>query len=171
MNIRKVTLDDVDSLIDIYSYYVENTAISFEYVPPSKEEFTDRVKKTLEKYPYLVAEDDGRIVGYAYAGPFKTRQAYSHCVETSIYVHKDCRKQGIGKALYDRLHADLRDMGILNVYACIAVCDKEDEYLNNNSWEFHEHLGFEVVGRFHSCGKKFGNTYDMIWMEKRFEEL
>lgn len=170
MEIRTVTLNDVDSILDIYSYYVENTAISFEYVTPSKEEFTGRVKTTLEKYPYIAAIEDGIIVGYAYAGPFKTRQAYSHCVETSIYVHKEYRKKGIGKALYDYLQKELRNIGILNVYACIAVCNVEDEYLNNNSWEFHEHLGFTVVGRFHSCGKKFGNTYDMIWMEKIFSE-
>lgn len=114
----------------------------------------------------MVALIDGVIVGYAYAVVFKARPAYDHCVETTVYVHKDYKKQGIGKALYEELQKELFQIGILNLYACIAVCDIEDEYLTNNSWKFHEHIGFELVGRFHSCGKKFGNTYDMIWMEK-----
>lgn len=166
MEIRKATLDDADAILNIYSYYVEKTAISFEYVTPSKEEFCNRISKTLEKYPYLVAVDNGVIVGYAYAGVFKARRAYDHCVETTIYIDKGLSKQGIGKALYNHLEEELSDIGISNLYACIAVCDEEDEYLTNNSWEFHEHMGYEVVGRFHSCGKKFGNIYDMIWMEK-----
>ena len=166
MEIRPATEKDAKALLDIYSYYVENTAISFEYDTPSLEEFTNRISNTLKKYPYLVASVDDKIVGYAYAGPFKTRRAYDHCVETSVYVHKDYRKQGIGKALYEELQKALVANGILNIYACIAVCNTEDEYLTNNSWEFHEHMGFTVAGRFHSCGRKFGNTYDMIWMEK-----
>ena len=105
-------------------------------------------------------------MGYTYAGAFKGRRAYDHCVETTVYVDKDFAKQGIGKALYEQLEIELKAIGITNLYACIAVCDKADEYLNNNSWEFHEHMGFKVAGRFHSCGIKFGNTYDMIWMEK-----
>lgn len=166
MIIRKVTLDDVDSLLNIYSHYVENTAISFEYDTPSREEFCSRITNISARYPYLVAEEDGVIVGYTYAGVFKGRRAYDHCVETTVYVGKDFAKQGIGKALYEQLEIELKAIGITNLYACIAVCDEADEYLNNNSWEFHEHMGFKVAGRFHSCGIKFGNTYDMIWMEK-----
>ena len=80
---------------------------------------------------------------------------------------------GGAKIICDQIKDDvsfyeLEAIGILNIYACIAVCNEADEYLNNNSWEFHEHMGFSLAGRFHSCGKKFGNTYDMIWMEKIF---
>lgn len=170
MEIREATIEDAEALLKIYSHYVENTAISFELITPTVEEFRGRIRTTLEKYPYVVALINGVVVGYAYAGVFKARQAYSHCVETTVYVHKDYKKQGIGKALYEQLQKELYRIGILNLYACIAVCDEEDAYLTNNSWEFHEHMGFVLVGRFHSCGKKFGNTYDMIWMEKRFEE-
>lgn len=168
MYIREATVEDAEAILNIYSYYVENTAISFEYVTPSIEEFRNRIKNTLEKYPYLVAVIDDVIVGYSYAGVFKPRRAYNHCVEITIYIHKDCKKQGIGKALYARLQEELLQSGFTNHYACIAVCDMEDEYLTNNSMEFHQHVGFTLVGRFRACGKKFGNTYDMVWMEKLF---
>ena len=166
MQIREATIEDAEAILEIYSHYVENTAISFEYVTPTIEEFRNRISTTLEKYPYVVAVENEAIVGYAYAGVFKARKAYDHCVETTVYVKKECKKQGIGKFLYEQLQKELLDKGYVNLYACIAVCDKEDKYLNNNSWQFHEHMGFELVGRFHSCGRKFGNTYDMIWMEK-----
>lgn len=166
MVIRNVTFEDVDSLLGIYSYYVENTAISFETVTPSKEEFTNRIIKYTKQYPYIVAVEDGSIVGYAYAGALKERQAYNHYVETTVYVDKEHRQKGIGKALYEHLEIELSSIGITNIYACVAVCDEEDEYLTNNSWRFHEHMGYKLVGRFHSCGHKFGNSYDIAWLEK-----
>ncbi len=166
IEIKEATIEDAKALVDIYSYYVENTAISFEYEVPTVDEFKNRIAKTLEKYPYLVARVDGDVVGYSYAGPLKTRAAYKNCVETTVYVHKDYKKCGIGKALYDSLQSELKKRGFTNLYACIAVCDVEDEYLTNNSWQFHEHVGFDLVGRFHSCGVKFGKAYDIIWMEK-----
>lgn len=168
IEIRSACVDDAKDILNIYSYYVESTAISFEYDVPSLQEFSDRIKNTLTKYPYVVAIQNGKIVGYAYAGVFKARAAYDHCVEVTVYVDKNLKKGGIGKALYDALFSDLVSRGIKNIYACIAVCDVEDEYLTNNSYEFHEHIGFKEAGRFHSCGIKFGNVYDMVWMEKLY---
>ena len=170
MVIRNVTLEDVDSLLGIYSYYVENTAISFEFVTPTKEEFSNRIINITKKYPYLVAVEDEVLVGYAYATSLKQRQAYDHCVETTVYVDKDHKHKGIGKALYEHLERQLSSIGITNLYACVAVCDEEDEYLTNNSWRFHEHMGYKLAGRFHSCGHKFGNNYDIAWLEKIIEE-
>lgn len=164
--IRQAGVEDAEELLGIYSYYVEKTAISFEYDVPSVSEFASRIRNIQEKYPYIVAVRDGKIVGYSYAGVFKGRAAYDHCVETTIYLEKGVEKQGIGKKLYDQLEAELKACGIKNLYACIAVCDVEDEFLTNNSWEFHEHIGYKLVGRFHKCGYKFDNWYDMIWMEK-----
>lgn len=86
MNIRIATSDDAKELLNIYKYYVENTAITFEYDVLSIEEFSGRIKNTLKKYPYLIAENEDGIYGYAYAGEFKSRQAYNWAVETSIYV-------------------------------------------------------------------------------------
>ena len=166
MEIREAGITDAKELLEIYRPYVEDTAISFEYEVPSVEEFQGRIENILKKYPYIVAVEDGVIVGYAYAGVFKGRAAYDHCVETTIYIANDCKGKGYGALLYSRLEEELKKRGIKNLYACIAVCDVEDEHLTNDSWHFHEHMGYELVGRFHRCGYKFDSWYDMIWMEK-----
>ena len=124
----------------------------------------------LEKYPYLAAEVDGQIAGYAYVGVFHDREAYDWCVETSIYVDQSCRKMGIGGKLHHALEEVLKLQGILNLNACIAYPEEEDEYLTKNSVEFHRHLGYDMVGEFHNCGYKFGRWYHMVWMEKMIGE-
>ena len=91
MFIRSATLEDAERLLSIYAYYVENTAISFEYDVPSPEEFRERIAHTLEKYPYLILEDDGEIKGYSYAGVFKGRAAYDHCCEVTIYLDRNSK--------------------------------------------------------------------------------
>ena len=164
--IRPASIADAESILNIYSHYVQNTAISFEYDVPSIEEFEGRIAHTLEKYPYLVAEQDGVILGYAYGSQFHERAAYNWCAEVSIYVDVNARKAGLGRLLYEALEKALQEQGILNLYACIAYTDEEDEHLNNNSAQFHAHLGYEQIGRFHKCGYKFKRWYDMIWMEK-----
>jgi len=164
--IRSATVGDVAEILKIYAPYVRNTAITFEYEVPSLAEFQTRISNTLMKYPYLVAICDEKIIGYAYAGPFKTRAAYDWAVELTIYLAPEAQGKGIGRKLYTALENALRRMGILNLYACIGYPQIEDEYLTRNSAEFHAHLGFEKIGEFHRCGFKFGHWYDMIWMEK-----
>lgn len=170
MVIRKATKEDANSLLKIYAYYVENTAISFEYTTPSLSEFEERISNTLEKYPYIVLEDDGLIRGYAYAGVFKGRAAYDYCCEVTIYLNRDSKGNGYGRALYEKLESALKDMGIINLYACIGDPEVEDEYLTKNSESFHQHMGYSKVGEFHKCGYKFGRWYNMIWMEKMIGE-
>lgn len=164
--IRTVTEADAPRLLEIYSYYVEKTAISFEYETPSLEEFRRRIRKTLERYPYLCILADGVITGYAYAGPFVGRAAYNRSSEMTIYLDPEARKYGFGRRLYEALEATLKEQGILNLYACIGYPEEDDEYLTKNSAQFHEHLGYRLAGRFRKCGYKFGRWYDMIWMEK-----
>lgn len=167
MTIENVSKKDASALIDIYSVYVKNTAISFEYEVPSVEEFESRIENISSRYPYIKAVDEsGGILGYAYAGTFKGRRAYDWSVETTVYVKQDCRQKGVGRLLYEALEEKLKDKGILNMYACIAYTDKPDENLTNDSMHFHEAMGFELVGTFHKCGYKFDKWYDMIWMEK-----
>ena len=166
ITVRSATLGDAERILEIYDYYVKNTAITFEYTTPTLEEFRGRMEKIMQKYPYLVAEKDGVIVGYAYAGAFVGRAAYDWSCETSIYLDKNARKCGIGKTLYTALEKELKEMGILNMYACIGYPAEEDEYLTKNSADFHSHIGFTQVGEFHKCGYKFGHWYNMIWMEK-----
>ena len=168
--IRDVSLEDAKDLLEIYGPYVLNTAISFEYEVPSLEEFTERIRKITERYPYLVAEWDRKLIGYAYASTFKDRAAYDWCVETSIYLSEDSRGRGIGRKLYEALETKLMKQGILNANACIKYAEFEDEYHTNGSMHFHEKMGYQFVGRFHQCGYKFGKWYDMIWMEKMLGE-
>lgn len=166
ITIRTATLSDAQALLNIYSPYVEHTAITFEYDVPSVEEFASRIKNTLQKYPYLVAEKNGRLLGYAYASPFHERPAYDWAVETSIYVDQNIKHQGIGRRFHDALEDALRSQGILNMNACIAYPPEEDEYLDKNSVEFHTHMGYRLVGEFYKCGYKFHRWYNMVWMEK-----
>lgn len=166
IEIRNIQDKDITSVLNIYSHYVLNTAISFEYETPSIEEFTARVKNITTKYPYLVAVENGVIVGYAYAATFINRKAYDRSCELTIYLDKNHTKKGIGKLLYNELEKNLKEIGILNLYACIGVPDKEDEFLTFNSYEFHKHLGFKEVGKFTKCGYKFNRWYNMVWMEK-----
>ena len=164
--IRTATVDDAAQILKIYSYYVENTAISFEWITPTLDEFILRIKNISKKYPYIVATRDEKIIGYAYAHEFVDRAAYDWSVETTIYLDKDERHKGVGKKLYTELENNLREMGILNLYAKVAYTEIEDEYLTNASAKFHEHLGFKTVGKLKNCGNKFGRWYDMIVMEK-----
>lgn len=167
MRIQKVTPADAEALLEIYAPYVERTAISFEYTVPSAEEFRERIARISAKYPYIQAVDDsGAVLGYAYAGEFKSRMAYQWNVETTVYVRSGCRRQGVGRALYRALEESLRGMGICNMNACIAFTPRPDEYLTNDSMRFHECMGFTLAGTFHGSGYKFGRWYDMIWMEK-----
>jgi phosphinothricin acetyltransferase len=167
IEICSVTPDDAERLLEIYSYYVKNTAISFEYEVPSLEEFRQRIVNISKKYPYICAIVDGTIIGYAYAGVFHEREAYRHSVELSIYVDLERRRGGCGRSLYGALEERLKAQGIKNLYACIAVPPKKaDEYLTFGSMKFHRKMGFKTAGHFHACGIKFGRWYDMIYMEK-----
>ena len=103
MLIRNAKPEDAPRLVEIYSYYVKNTAVSFEYDVPSVDEFKERICHTKEKYPYLVCLKDNRIIGYVYAGPYSTREAYSWTVSTSIYIDKEYRRCGAGSMLYKAL--------------------------------------------------------------------
>lgn len=170
VTIRTAKPEDAKALVEIYAPYVIDTAITFEYEVPSVEEFRNRIIKTLEKYPYFVAEKDGKILGYAYAGVFKARRAYDHCVETSIYVDMNAHGQGIGRKLYETLEAELQSRGFININACISWIDEPNKHLTHQSPKFHEKLGYKKNAHFHRCGYKFGEWYDMIWMEKLLDE-
>ena len=169
--IRPVSESDAPQLAAIYAPYVAQTAITFEYTVPSAEEFAQRIRKTLEFYPYIAAERDGVLLGYAYAGTFKGRAAYAWSVETTVYVAMDLRKSGIGRSLYLALEEALRQQGITNMNACIACPRTEDDpYLDRSSILFHERLGYVQNAHFHACASKYGRWYDMVWMEKMIGE-
>lgn len=170
ITVRVANPRDAERLLEIYKPYVETTAITYEYVVPTVEEFICRIENTLKKYPYLVAILQDKIVGYAYASTYIGRAACDWSVETSIYVDMEYRNCGIGKRLYIALEQILKEMNILNLNAAIAVPETEDEYLTFSSVRFHEELGYQPVGEFHNCGYKFGRWYKLLWMEKMLGE-
>lgn len=166
LTLRRASPEDAAALLAVYAPYVEKTAITFEYETPAPEDFAGRIERTLARYPYLAAEAGGELLGYAYAGPFKDRAAYGWAAETTIYVRRDSRRRGVGRALYGALERCLAAQGVLNLEACIACPERADEYLTWDSVAFHSRLGYRTVGEFRQCGCKFGRWYNMVWMEK-----
>lgn len=159
INIWSAQIEDAADLVAIYAPYVETTAITFETEVPTVADFASRIKKTLEKFPYLVAEEEGRVVGYAYASTYKDRAAYDWTVELSVYVSNFARGKGIGSLLYAALEEELTVRGFKNFLACIALP-------NPASLALHEKRGYERVAHFKKVGYKFGTWHDIVWLQK-----
>ena len=166
ITIRPVTEADAEKLLAIYAPYVTDTFVTYEYTVPTVEEFRERIRNTLQAYPYFAAVENGRIIGYAYASAFHPRRAYLWSAEATVYLERGVRGRGVGRLLYERLEEALKQQNVQNVNACIAYPQVEDEYLTKDSVLFHEKLGYTMVGTFHQCGYKFHRWYDMVWMEK-----
>lgn len=163
VKLRLARPEDAPELLKIYAPYVLNTTVTFEYEVPTVEEFAGRIRRTLERYPYLVAELGDRIVGYAYAGAFRSRRAYIWSAEASVYVRDGCHRLGIGKALYTELERILRRQNVASMAACIS-------HPNRESIKFHSSLDFERVARFTKCAWKLGRWVDVVWMQKVLHE-
>ena len=162
MNIRLATKQDAPALVEIYAPYVKDTAITFVYEVPSVEEFEKRIEKTLKRYPYLVVEEEGQVLGYAYASTYYDRTAYDWSVEMSVYLHTDARGKGLGTQLYNRLENLLVEQGYLRFLACIALP-------NDASIRLHEKRGYVQVAHFPKIGYKFGKWHDIVWLQKTLE--
>ncbi len=160
MIIRTVAEEDAKAIASIYRYYVEETAISFEYEAPSEEEMKARIRSIYRDYPFIVAEENGQILGYAYAHRFSQRAAYRVSVEVTIYLDKDRTEKGIGSALYAELERQLRKMNIHSLYAIVM-------YPGYGSVEFHEKQGYRIVGKLTDCGEKYGKLWSVVYMEKK----
>lgn len=167
LKIREATIDDAQRLLEIYTPYIKETAVTFEYAVPDVDEFRERIKNIKEKYPYLLCEKDGIVVGYVYASAYSKREAYNWTVGTSIYVDKSCRRMGVGSLLYKHLEEELKKKGIENLLAGVAYCEREDPYLTKDSYKFHLREGYEKVGHLKGVGKKFDRYYDLLWMQKK----
>ena len=171
MKIRPATVGDAEAILGIYAPYVRNTAVTFEYDVPEIGAFRSRMEDTLKRYPCLVAEENGRIIGYAYAGPFGKRAAYQHSAEMSIYLEEGCRQRGIGRELYMELEKRLVRQNVFNAYAGITVTDrKDDAYVTDGSIRFHERMGYTKIGEYPLCGYKFGRWYSVAWLGKMLGE-
>lgn len=163
MNIRLAKKSDAAALLAIYAPYVENTAITFEYEVPTIEDFANRIEKTLRKHPYLVAEEDGLILGYAYASTYYARAAYDWAVELSVYVSQDTRGKGVGSKHYDELEGLLDQMGYMHFLACISLP-------NEDSLAFHAKRGYQQVAHFPKISYKFERWHDIVWLQKSLDK-
>lgn len=158
--IRLATTADAAPLQAIYAPIVTGTVISFELTPPTVEEMADRIRKTIPAYPWLVLERDGRILGYAYAGAHRARPAYRWSVDVSVYVAEAGRRQGIGRALYERLLVLLQRQGYQAAFAGIALP-------NAASVALHQAVGFTPLGVYRDVGFKLGAWHDVGWWQRR----
>lgn len=158
MNIRIVTEQDIDAILAIYSQYI-NTPITCEYTLPEKAAFAERVKRIAADYPYLVCEEAGNIIGYAYAHRHMERKAYDWNAELSVYLDKNYTSKGLGKKLYSQLIEILRLQGIKTVIGGVVLP-------NEKSQKLHESLGFDLVGIYHHTAFKNDQWYDIAWYEK-----
>ena len=162
--IRIATEADLAAMLAIYAPYVQNTTYSFEYDVPTQAEFLDRFRSITAQFPWLVWEEGGEILGYAYASrPFE-RAAYSWCAEPSIYLCPRARGRGIGRKLYAAVEALLKLQGYRVLLALITG-------ENVGSLRFHEKLGYSFAGELKDCGLKFGRWCSVIWMEKRLSSV
>lgn len=156
--VREASLADASHILEIYAPYVRETTFTFEYEVPSLSEFEKRMAGIMERFPYLVCEEDGRIIGYAYAGTYMSRAAYDWCADLSVYVDQEYRGRGAGTLLYRVLFAILKEMQIQNLYAVITG-------ENQRSVQFHKGLGFETFAVYQNVGYKHGKWLDVLWMQ------
>lgn len=155
---------DIPAILEIYGPYVLNTTITFEYDVPTREEFTRRFRDITRQFPWLVYEEDGEILGYAYASAPYARAAYAWCAEPSVYLKPKARGRGIGRKLYAALEQILDCQGYQVLYALVTQ-------ENEASLRFHERCGYRVSVLFPNCGFKFGRWLGVIWMEKRLKSV
>ena len=163
MLIRPVTSADAKDILEVYAPYIKNTVITFETEVPSIEDFTARIENIKSKYPYLVCEIDGKVIGYAYAAKYRERAAYKYSVDVSIYVDLNYQHKGIGKALYFNLFETLKTYDFYTAYAGITLPNKKSICL-------HKSFGFHEIGTYHNVGYKNGKWLDVIWLEKSLKQ-
>jgi L-amino acid N-acyltransferase YncA len=163
VRIREAQPTDAAAMVAIYAPYVVQNAVSFEEIVPSAAEFAARIENGSRTHPWLVAELDGEIAGYAYASSHRARAAYRWCVEVSVYIGARFRRAGLGRALYRALFERLRERGFVNAYAGITLP-------NDASVRLHEALGFSPIGVFERIGFKQGRWHDVGWYALRLRE-
>ncbi|HEY4374829.1 MAG TPA: GNAT family N-acetyltransferase [Burkholderiales bacterium] len=163
--IRPSKAGDVAAIAEIYGYHVLNGFASFELLAPSADEIAKRRADVIGKsYPYLVAEADGKVVGYAYVSQYRARPAYRHTLENSVYVHKDYAGRGVGKLLMNALIEACEKVGCRQIIAVIG------DSANQGSIKLHAACGFTPIGTMKAVGFKFGRWVDSVYMQRTIGE-
>ena len=162
MIVRNIEKKDISSCLEIYNWYIENTTYTLEFDALTFEQFAERVETISSSFPYVVCEDEGRVIGYSYLDPFGSRSAYRYTCDLAIYVSRFEKGRGVGRLLMDRIISEAVDRGIRDVIAVIT-----DE--NSNSIAFHEHMGFVPAGRFEGVADKFGRRFGVVYMQRKIQ--
>lgn len=157
--VRDATAADAPACAAVYAPYVTGTATSFEAVPPSDDEMARRMATALDGHAWLVAERDGELLGYAYGGQFRTREAYRWSCETTVYLRLGVRRTGAGRALYTALLDRLAARGYRRAFAAVTLP-------NDASVGLHRALGFDDVGVLRRVGFKDGRWHDVAWFQR-----
>lgn len=161
--VRLANEDDSASILEIYAPFITDTVITFEYEVPTVTEFGKRITNIQKKYPWLICEVNGSVVGYAYASQFNERAAYDWSVDFSIYIKHLYHRKNIGKALYFALFELLKLQGYYNAYAGVTLPNIKSESL-------HQSFGFKSIGVYQNVGYKFGNWHDVKWFELKIQD-
>jgi L-amino acid N-acyltransferase YncA len=161
--IRIATPDDAAAILDIYAPYIRNTSLTFETDVPTIDEFATRIRHYLENWPWLVYENNGRIIGYAYASRYRERTAYQWSIECSVYVHDDHFRSGVARSLYSKLFALLKAQRFNTVYAVINLP-------NDRSVVFHESMGFRYFATYEKVGYKLGKWKNVGWWQLQLND-
>ena len=164
VKIRDYKKGDLNALVEIYRPYVEKTSFTFEYRAPTSGEFEERIKSTMQNFPFFVAELEREICGYAYAGAHRSRCAYGWSVESSVYIDSKFHGQGIGKKLYQQLFKVLKKQRVVNVFAGITLP-------NDASVGLHESMGFKRIGVYKKVGFKNNQWWDVGWWQLSLQNL
>jgi len=159
LKVRDASADDAEACAAIYAPYVTDTAISFETEPPKPAEMAERIAAAVRTHAWIVLEDAGRVVGYAYGGPYKSREAYRWSCEVSVYVERGRRRTGSGRVLYDALLARLAERGFRTAIAGMTLPNDASEGL-------HRAMGFEPIGVYRRIGWKHGAWHDVAWTQR-----
>ena len=163
VSIRTIDKNDTQEVLEIYAYYVRNTAITFDYDVPNTSEFIKKIATITRDYPWLVCVENEKIIGYAYGSIHRTKMAYQWSPESTIYLANGTYRKGLGRVLYETLFSLLKLQGYVNVYAGVTIP-------NINSEEFHKALGFNEIGVFHRAGYKLQKWHDTKWFELHLAE-
>jgi L-amino acid N-acyltransferase YncA len=163
MTLRIAREQDAERILAIYAPYIQQTSLTFETEVPAIPAFAERINDYLINWPWLVAETDGVIAGYAYGTRYRERTAYQWSVESSVYIHNDHQRTGLGRALYTALFELLKKQGFYNVYAVINLP-------NGKSVLFHERCGFSWFATYEKVGYKLGEWKNVGWWKLGINE-